>query len=1112
MAHAPLGVVMRHIHTLTGAATARRLTDSHLLCRFAETRDEDALAELMRRHGPLVLSMCRRILGHEQDAEDAFQAAFLVLARKAGSIRKGESVGSFLHGVAYRIAMKERGKLAQRRQREQQIESRMPADPVYEAAFRELQMLLDEGLNHLAEKYRTPFVLCCLEGKSKSEAAHELGWKEGTVSSRLAQARKQLQQFLSRKGVTLTAVLTAAGIAENTANACVPPLLAASTVRAASQFAFDSSAAMATVQAVQLAEKMLRSMAALPWKTATALLMVVSLAVGGAGMAFHDESAKQIPASETPKTKASVAGKPAREQEKPRTDRYGDPLPEGALARLGTIRFRQGFFTRQVAFSPDGKMVACAGAGRGVCLWDVATGKELRQIGRKPHADTLAFSPDGKMIACSFQANLNSETALYVTENGRKIAELSPKRAISLAFAPDGKTIAGLFGLRSGIQFFDAATGAKQKREALSGDEDIYRMAWSPDSKKLAWLGQNGSVHLWDAIEAKEVGQWKAHEKDVISIDFSPDGKTLATGSPDGTVRLWDIATRDKKHTLDGKHPQVRSIIFSRDGRLLASGHSDGTIALWDASKGKEIRCWRAHCFPVSSLDFSADDKTLVSGAIWECGPRLWDVETGAEVRPLAGHTAPVERIFFSQDGKHILSMGREKKILDWNPTNGRETLRFQWRSGPSAGVWDQLILSPRGDVVASWGHDDGTIRLWDAVTGKKRSTLGKFPNRAKDSGFLIAMEFSLDGQMLAVGTKDGMVWVWDVDAGVVQQQLKGLAGQILCTAFSRDGQKIAAGTARGSPTMALWDVKTGKSLAKFSNTERVDRLTFSQDGKTLASASWVEKATRLWDAATGNLIRPCEETPGLYDIAFSPDGKWLAGAGEDQDQKVHIWEVNTGLKVREFRGHSNAVMSVAFAPDGRTLASGGGDSSILLWDFTGRIKDGRFQIVKWTPRELEKRWIDLASSAGPQAVQALWDLVASPGQTVPLLRQRIKPVESADAQRVERLIRDLDSEDFQTRTKATEELEKIVDGAEPALRQKLAEKPSLEMRQRIQQVLSRLEPSASGERLRALRAIQVLEYMGTPEAREHLRALANGFPEARLTREAKAALERLAK
>jgi hypothetical protein len=247
-----------------------------------------------------------------------------------------------------------------------------------------------------------------------------------------------------------------------------------------------------------------------------------------------------------------------------------------------------------------------------------------------------------------------------------------------------------------------------------------------------------------------------------------------------------------------------------------------------------------------------------------------------------------------------------------------------------------------------------------------------------------------------------------------------------------------------------------------------------------------------------------------VHALAFSPDGKWLAGAGEDQ--KVQVWEVNTGVEVRRFQGHFDTLMSIAFAPDGRSIASGGCDSMILLWDFTARQSAGRLPAATWTPQEMEQRWQALARNDGPRAVQAIWDLVASPQQSVALLRQRIKPAQPLDAKHVERLIRDLDSEDFQTRTKTTEELEKNIDLVESTLRKKMTEKPSLEVRQRIRRMLSKLEPAESADRLRTLRVIQVLEYMGTPQAKEYLHQLANGATGVRLTNEAKAALQRLAK
>jgi RNA polymerase sigma factor (sigma-70 family) len=262
--------------------------DAHLLARFLASRDECAFAALVRRHGPMVLGVCRRVLRHMQDAEDAFQATFLVLARKAGSVRQRAAVGNWLYGVAYRTARRLRDTRARLRAREQQVDA-MPHPSTGPIEPQDWRPLLDEALSRLAERHRAPVVLCDLQGLSRREAARQLGLPRGTLLNRLAAGRRLLAQRLSRKGVTLSGGALAALLSEGAASAQVSRALVLATAKAASFVAAGHLAAVATPVAT-LTMGVLRAM----WiaKVKVVVAGVLAAAALGAGVAYRSEAVR----------------------------------------------------------------------------------------------------------------------------------------------------------------------------------------------------------------------------------------------------------------------------------------------------------------------------------------------------------------------------------------------------------------------------------------------------------------------------------------------------------------------------------------------------------------------------------------------------------------------------------------------------------------------------------------------------------------------------------------------------------------------------------------------------------------------------------------------------
>jgi RNA polymerase sigma factor (sigma-70 family) len=278
MASGQLSTVLRHLHRLTDGARADDADDAELLERFTAQRDEAAFAALVRRHGPLVLAACRRVLGNAHDAEDAFQAVFLVLVRKAGSIKRRAALGGWLHEVALRVALRARVSAQRRRLHEQRVPDMPRKDFLTTVVWRDLQPVLDEEVQGLPESCREAFVLCYLEGKTYEEAARQLGCRAGTISRRLGRARELLRLRLKRRGLVLPAGVLAAALSQQTAPAAVPAALIASTVKTA----LRTAAGAIPARIAALAEGGLQAMTASKTKVALALLLTAGLALAGA--------------------------------------------------------------------------------------------------------------------------------------------------------------------------------------------------------------------------------------------------------------------------------------------------------------------------------------------------------------------------------------------------------------------------------------------------------------------------------------------------------------------------------------------------------------------------------------------------------------------------------------------------------------------------------------------------------------------------------------------------------------------------------------------------------------------------------------------------------------
>jgi WD40 repeat protein len=816
-------------------------------------------------------------------------------------------------------------------------------------------------------------------------------------------------------------------------------------------------------------------------------------------------------------------------------DLYGDPLPAGAAARLGTVRLRRsGFGSAYVAFGRFGRelfeterdglirvwdpvtgkelrridlqvrswwvfglaicangKVAAYGGKEGIYLFDVASGSMTRTIPLEPTSDilslALALSPDGRRLAASIEAQGDQQDRVYPTNiwstgDGRVLYKLDDHygTASYLAFTADGKTLLSIHGEKT-ILFSDAATGREMRHVSIDWPPNrLGAASLSADGRLLAiansrWNTANKaecSIRLWDIATAREIGNIPTPEMSIQTIAFAPEGTRLASVEYE-TLRVREVKSGSECLRIPIRVGMANRLAFSPDGKLLAATGSDHTIHLWNARTGQDAFPCDAHESFVNAIAYSPDGKTVATSGGNDRSVRLWDATSGRQRCVVRGRHWGSFVLLFSCDGSLLFFDGGDNALRRSDARTGEEQRKYVIETKFDA---EHMIHSAHAAALSL----DGT-RLYAS------------------SGNAATVALDVDCRTTA----------WDVRTGIRLWQRKDQLDRTGAY-FSPDARVLINGEGR------VMDLTTAEFLFRLQdpNTEKTYDLVFSQDGRLVLTRSFENRrgtpkrirAVQLFEVASGKEILRFDVEDRCDSLALLFGGRFAATSGGEHLRLIDLRTGDTVVERFRDRGWS---MRLVPSPDNRFLADALTDSTVLIWDISKGLPAAQASQAGGPPRSV--LWEDLASADLRRAYEAVWELELRRDSAVAFLASRLRPDEGISSDRIRRLREALNGSRFAVREKASRELSTLGPDARPALKRALQTENSNEVRKRLEAILAQpagpmLDPST----LRNLRSIQVLEQIGTPAARRLLEKMCLGNAEARATQEAKATSERL--